>query len=269
MEININQLNSTGSDSIYQQVMNSSGISTISNFYISTTDNQDKNYEKQRIANFISMYAHHYAQHHNVNIDAIKVDLINYGLNELVYMMQVGDEALTLLVKQPCIQKGLVKEEADNLTKLHELDENVIAPIEYFENEDCELYATPYINKARCVSVVENWGVYVPEPRNHFEMFFPEDTVAVCTSIIAKLVNLYDFDDNKGLASCYITSGDFMLAEDWEDEEITIDRILPRLYLIAARSRVSCSFEEYIEMIRREFSSEYIASSDNDFIIKL
>ena len=77
--------------------------------------------------------------------------------------------------------------------------------------------------------------------------------------MIAKLVSLYDFENQEGISSCKLGGGDFMLPKGWEKQKPTIENTLNNLYLIAAREKIKCSFDKYISIIKDEFSRATIA----------
>lgn len=188
-----------------------------------------------------------------------KVQFINYGETELVYVLKVGDKKYTLLVGQPATPFGVVKREYDNLKLLHKVSpENVIAPMQYFCNKQTqkELYITPYLYQARCISSEEGEaGVFIPEPDYHFEKFSPDEKGIINSCMIAVLVKMFDKKRNLGVASCHIgEGGDFILEKGFEQEAFTYENILKRMKLIAARELVSMELGEYITRIKEEFS---------------
>lgn len=244
------------------------GIENINTCYIETNEIQDPKYEYKKITKFIDLYKEHYAKTTNMNIEDIKIEFINYGKTELVYVLtDKHKNRYTLLVKQPKVNLGEVKKEADYLTELNALHENIITPIDYFSLYDQELYATPYIHQARCIASDNAWGIYIPEPFYRFETFTKEQESVVNQCMIAKLVSFYDFEKNEGIAECKLGGGDFMLPKGWELEIPTIENTLNNLYFIAARDKVSCSFEEYTEILLDEFSKRTIDEDEGKFII--
>lgn len=189
---------------------------------------------------------------------------------ELVYVLsEKSGRRVTLLVKQPAVQLGKVNQEAQNLLALRKIDENVVSPIDYFQLGDQELYVTPYINQARCVASYGSWGMYVPEPYYRFEPFTAEQERIVNSCMIAKLVSLYDSVKREGICSCKLGGGDFMLPKGWETEIPTVEDTLNKLYLIAAREKVKCSFEEYLSIIRDEFSRTTITENPKNLIVNI
>ncbi len=257
-------------DPVFQSMKKNIGIGSIHNMYIETNEIQDVDYEYNKILKFLKKYQEHYSQKNNVNIEDLKIEFINYGKTELVYVLTENNgKRVTLLVKQPAVEFGQVKKEAEILNELKKVDNHVVNPIDYFKFGDQELYVTPYINQARCVASDYSWGMYIPEPYYRFESFTQEQQNVVTQCMIAKLVSLYDFTNQEGLKSCKLGGGDFMLPKGWEDEEPTIENTLNNLYLIAARDKVNCTFDEYLDTIRREFSMTTIDKKQEDLIINI
>ena len=58
-----------------------------------------------------------------------------------------------------------------------------------------------------------------------------------------------------------------MLPKGWEEQFPSIDDTLNKLYLIAAREKVKCSFNKYLSLIRDEFSRETINENQDDLVI--
>lgn len=240
------------------------GIGEINPFYIMCNPFLDTRKIYESIYSFILSYKKKYIVEHNLNEEDVDVKFINYGDIELVYLLEDKKNNIdyTLLVKQPDVIHGFVKKEHDNLIELSKRADFVVAPIDYYCNEECELYVTPYIPYARCIATDNVWGMYVPEPYYRFEKFTDDQESIVNTCIIAKLVSLYDFNKRKGIAACRIGGGDFMLKQGWENEELTIKNTLDSLYLIALRNTIDCEFEEYLNLIRKEFSNPLIVYLD-------
>lgn len=236
--------------------------------YIEINEIQDKNDELKKIERFLNKYVEKYTEKLNIDKSKIEVEFINYGKTELVYVLNLpNNDKITLLVKQPVVKFGKVKQEAIYLSGLKNKDNMVIAPIDYFEYGDYELYATPYINQARCIASLNSWGMYVPEPYYRFVPFNEEQEKVVITCMISKLVSLYDFDNNEGICECKLGGGDFMLPKGWELESPTIENTLSNLYLIAAREKINCSFEDYLDIIKEEFSKSTINENQNNLFI--
>lgn len=254
--------------STIEQLYKNMGLGMIDPSYVEINDLQDKDYEYSKIKKFLHKYINLYAMKNNLKKEDMKINFINYGKTELVYVLtEPKGKRVTLLVKQPGVKLGEVKKEATNLLELNKKDNMVIAPIDYYEYGDYELYTTPYINQARCIASLNSWGMYVPEPEYRFERFSKEQEKIVTTCMIAKLVSLYDFDNNEGICECKLGGGDFMLPKGWELESPTIENTLNNLYLIAAREKIKCPFEDYLDIIRREFSQITINKNQNDFFV--
>ncbi len=246
------------------------GIGMINPAYIEVNELQDKDYEYSKIKKFLKKYISQYAAAKGLDEKDFKLKFINYGKTELVYVLtDPNGERTTILAKQPAVEFGKIKQEANNLINLKNVDNNVVAPIDYYRLGDQELYVTPYINQARCVASSGSWGMYIPEPFYRFEGFTKEQEQVVNACMIAKLVSLYDFEKGKGIASCKLGGGDFMLPKGWEKENPTIKNTLRSLYLIAAREMIKCSFEEYLDIIRDEFSRQTIGEKQEDLILNI
>lgn len=184
------------------------------------------------------------------------LQFINYGDTELVYVLETNLRQYTVLVGQPAVKNGTIRKEYDNLQLLAELEPDVIVkPEYYFTNNERELYITPYFFQARCIaSQNHGWGIYIPEPYYRFENFSSEEETFVNISIIANLVRLYNEKQQVGLASCKIGGGDFILQKEWSIEPKSIENTLKKMKLIAARELIQTSFNNYLEMLRNEFS---------------
>ena len=244
------------------------GIGTINPFYIETNELQDKDYEYKKIKKFIQKYIGEYAKANGYDTNEIKVEFINYGKTELVYVVtEPNGRRFTLLTKQPAVEFGKIKQEAEYLKKLKKIDDHVVAPINYYRFGDQELYTTPYINQARCIASDAAWGMYIPEPYYRFENFTHEQESIVNPCMIAKLVSLFDLENEQGISSCKIGGGDFMLPKNWEKTNPTFDNVIDNLYLIAAREKINCSLEQYLEIIRAEFSRKTIHENQDELLI--
>jgi len=245
------------------------GIGIMSSFYIEVADDQNMSEEYAKILMFLELYKQHYALKNNIPCDDVSVEFINYGKTQLVYVLtdRVKNERFALLVKQPAVEVGKVLKEAENLKELQRVDKMVVAPVDYFRYRDQELYVTPYINQARCIASDDKWGMYVPEPYYRFESFSEEQKRIVNACMIAKLVVFYDFDRHEGISACKLGGGDFMLPKGWENEHPTVEKTMDSLYLIAAREKVKCSFEEYLQILKREFSRKTIHENQNTLVV--
>ena len=248
---------------------NTIGIGMINPMYIEINELQDKDYEYSKIRKFLKKYMVEYARKKRFDLSDLKLEFINYGKTELVYVLtEPNGERVTILTKQPAVELGKVKQEAQNLKKIKKLDKRIVAPIDYYRFGDQELYVTPYINQARCVASDETWGMYIPEPFYRFEGFTRAQEQVVNSCMIAKLVSLYNFERGQGIASCKLGGGDFMLSKGWEKETPTIQGTLKNLYLISAREMLDCSFEDYLDIIR-EFSRITINENQDKLLLNL
>ncbi len=198
-----------------------------------------------------------------------RLQFINYGDTELVYVLTVGERKYAMLLGQPCIKFGVVKKEYENLKALgKDNQQNVVVPISYFKDEKSkqELYVTPYLYQARGVGVKgKDWGVWIPEPVYHFKEFTEPEKSIINSSIIAMLIKLFDNKNNLGIGGCRVGGGDFMLEKGFEDGAITYENILKRLKLIAARELVPMSLNEYVNKLKEEFSKRtYYKTEERD-----
>lgn len=228
------------------------GIPSIGTYYQRLHRNQNPHLEQQKTDNFIKEILSTYK---TLFPNQTTFEFINYGDTEQVYVLDDGITKKTLLIGQPRLEKGIVKEEYYNLKKLGERYPNlVITPSHYLSNEYREAYLTNYIYQARCIaSQTSGYGVYIPEPYYHFENFTEEDSYQICKVIIANLIRLYDVDKNLGLAECKIGGGDFILEKEYDNEPHTEINTLKRMHLIAARKLINIELKEYIKLIKKEF----------------
>lgn len=257
-------------DSLAKGLWQNKGLGFMHPGYLVLKNGQDENKEYVKIAEFIVKYMLHYAKENNMKAEDLKLEFINHGKTELVFVLTDTDgKMLTLLVKQPAVTMGEVHEEMLNLQELNKRDKRVVAPIEYFMDNNQELYVTPYINQARCIASSTSWGVYIPEPFYRFEEFSVAEENIINACMIAKLISLYDLKKNEGISLVKLGGGDFMLPKGYEGEEITIDSIYDKLYLIAARKKVKCSLDDYIEIIRNEFSRATINEDSSKLVMNI
>jgi len=241
--------------------------------YLQLEEKHDFLYELVNIRKVLGCFVLAYCKEHDLSIEKdISVDFINYGRTELVYVMSIkGKASYTIFVKQPTVKQGKLKEEYDNLIRLRKIDSMVIAPIKYmsFDDEYCkgEAFMTPYLHQARCVASDKDWGMYIPEPFYRFEEFTTEQRFFVNMSMIAKLVYLYDDENKLGISECKLGGGDFILPKGWEKEEPCQGYTLSSLYLTAARGTINCSLEQYLDILRSEFSKETINEDQSMLLV--
>lgn len=247
------------------------GIGMMCSAYIFTRPDQETWAEYAKIEKFVHNYARKFATSKGKTIQDFDLEFINYGRTQLVYVLtdKTTDEKVTILAKQPVVEYGKVKQEAQNLRDLKKVDNHVVAPIDYYSVDEQELYVTPYIPQARCVASDTKWGMYVPEPFYRFDNFTTEQEQLVNACMIAKLVSLYDFKKGQGIGGCKLGGGDFMLPKGWETQPPTIRNTLNSLYLIAAREMLKCSFDEYLDIIRSEFSRSTINENQDELLINV
>lgn len=196
----------------------------------------------------------------------ISLHFINYGDTQLVYVFSTGTKRYAVLVGQPATEMGTVKKEFSNLRKLSKNNPNeIVTPIYYFSNKNRELYIAPYIFQSRCIASQDSgWGLYIPEPHYRFELFTDEERSLVNSSIIANLVRLFDTKNNYGIGSCKIGGGDFILEREWSFEDKNLDNTIKRMKLIAARELITTSLENYINLIKKEFSTNTYYSNESE-----
>lgn len=210
------------------------------------------------------------------------IQFINYGDTELVYVIGYGDKKYTMLIGQPSVARGKIKQEAELLKKYAAIDRaTVVAPLAYYpvispynnEKKDYfrsfykEAYITPYHMQARCVASQEDgFGIYVPEPNYHFEKFSKAESDLVCSCMIAKLVYMYDAKTKAGISACKLGGGDFILSKEWDREHLDAVDTLKNMKLIAAREEVHCTLDDYISLLKSEFSKKtyYATESARD-----
>ena len=88
--------------------MKNIGIGFINPAYIEINEIQDKDDEYKKIRKFLNKYAEKYAKTNGITMEELKIEFINYGKTELVYVLsEKNGKRVTLLVKQPLL--GLEK----------------------------------------------------------------------------------------------------------------------------------------------------------------
>ena len=239
-------------------IKESLGIPNFGPWYVQLLPDQDPFKELNDMFKFIKLVI----SNKNIsefNSDDISVHFINYGKTQLVFVATVDDtNQYTLLVNQPATKYGTGKNEFDNLNKLNRIDSKiVIKPMYYFDDNSHELYVTPYYHQARCIGVESSdWGVWIPEPKYHFENFNENDKKMINSSMVALLIKLYDEENHQGIAKCRLDGGDFMLLKGFEDYKGSSDNVLNYIKLIAARELVNISLDEYINKLKKELLNE-------------
>lgn len=185
----------------------------------------------------------------------VNLDFINWGNVELIYLANLGREGRVVTsINQPHVEKGRIKTEYENLQRLFELNPGrVVEPLAYFSDDHHELYASEYVDRARCIFSGKGrpWGMFTPEPFYHFEGFSEEVTHAVTSSMIALLVALYDQERGQGIAKTQLAGDDFILTRDFDPRDTS--SVLPNMKLIAAREMIEEPFEVYVDRVSKEF----------------
>ena len=246
-------------------IKDSLGIPNFELWYMEVLPNQDVLEELTDMLNFVESIICN-KEIIEFNSDNIDVRFINYGETQLVFVVTVDNsKQYTLLINQPATKYGVGKNEFDILNKLNQLDsELVIKPMYYFKNGRYEAYMTPYYYQARCVGVeTTQWGIWIPEPEYHFEIFNENDRKVINSAMVAMLIKLYDEENSKGIAKCRLDGGDFMLLKGFENNEISFENITNHLKLIAARELVSINLADYIDKIRAELTNQ----GNNELVI--
>lgn len=188
----------------------------------------------------------------------VKISFINYGNTELVYLAKVWDKnKFTILINQPHTSTETIKQEFENLKRLYEIDPRyVVEPLAYFANERKEysFYVTEYIDNAICIAHNPGWTAwfYNPLPYYHFENINLGTTKELNKNIIALLVNYYDEEQWMWLSETEISGNDFILTRDFNVDNL--ETVKNSIKLISARNLMKISFNEYLNLIRKEFS---------------
>lgn len=228
-------------------------------------EGQDREREVGKTNAFLWEYRNLMAK--RLGCDALDIDIkfINYGSTELVYVATFPDGTMkALLVSQPIAKEGAVAEEFENLCRLAEKNDFVVAPEEYFsssypEEKGREMFVAPYHYQALCVgNEFGGFGYWTPVPNYHFEFFSPEQSHIVNAAMIANLIRLYDQERGQGVAACHLGGGDFILEKNWNQSNPTIADTMKKMSLIAARKMIDISLDDYINLIREEFSKPTI-----------
>ena len=225
------------------------GIRNYDMQYIRINSNQSFLDEEKRINVFLELILK------DMNLEGCSIEFINYGDTELVFVIKKDGKAIkTLLVGQPIVEFGNIKEEYDNLIKLSSrFPKLVVCPDNYYTDGTMEAYQTPYYYQARCIATQFNgYGVYIPDPFYRFEYFNINDEYLVTKAIVANLIRLYDEKEQLGLAACKIGGGDFILEKRYDSLPHTDITTLDNMHLVAARKLVNTSFKDYLKLIREE-----------------
>lgn len=195
----------------------------------------------------------------NIDINNSKLEFINYGSMELVYVLKTNDEMYTVLVSQPKTGFGKLHSEYNNLIKLNEKHKEVIKPLIYLSNNKLkkELYITQYLYQARCIGInpmYNKWGIWIPEPNYHYYVLTKEVRKKLNTCMLAEILRLYDDEEKIGLSEISLGSGDFTLNKNLNS--VKEKDIINSLNLIAARKLIKMDYETYIENLTKELTSD-------------
>lgn len=198
---------------------------------------------------FANYLKENYPNYYSKNI---RIKFINFRHMEVVYVLDNGHKKYTLLMGQPNLEYGRVKNEYDNFNALSKNNDDVVSPLLYYGNPNYhrEVYMTPYYYQARCISYLdEKLGIYVPEPDYHFEEFKEDDKDVIEEVITAKIISLYNLTTHIGLDKFRVSSGDFILRKGFEDTINNVNSVFNDMKVIAARKLVNMSLDDYIDLI--------------------
>lgn len=210
---------------------------------------------------FLNSFAKHLATKYKIKQSDIDLKFINYGTMSLVYVMKVKDEQFAVFLGYPQTPFGSLEKESKNLNIFGCYSDRVIPTCHYFVCDSPlikrELFSMPYFFQARTISSKnKHFGIYIPEPEYHFKKLSQNATEVLQTCMIATLVESFDSKNKKGISKVEVVGGDFILEKDWNSNKPTIEDTLSKIKLIAARDYVECSFKDYLDLIREEFSVE-------------
>ena len=230
------------------------GISSSGMEYHQVLPSQNHLEEFFKTERFLKGFAQRAPQLFESAPNQIEIEFINWGHTQLVYVVSAADQKFTVLVGQPSAEFGMVKAEYDNLKKLALYNsQSVVEPIYYHCNNEREAYVAPYHLQAHCVaSDAVGWGTYSCAPYR-FDVFSAEQRKNVNTCMIALLIKMFDQKEQSGIAACKLGGGDFILEKSWSQEKLSIENTLKSMKLIAAREIVKVPFEDYLDLIRKEF----------------
>ena len=230
------------------------GINDYDFIYYELSPEQDFLEEIVKINNFLNLDFPMYLEKNYPNYYSkdMKIKFINWGHMEVIYVLDNGQRKYTLVMGQPSLEYGKVKSEYDNLKILSKNNEDVVSPLLYYGSPkyNREIYMTPYYYQARCISYLdEKLGVYVPEPDYHFEEFNGYKKDIIEEAITAKIISLYNLGTHVGINDFSISSGDFILERGFEDTINNVNSVFNDMKVIAARSLVNMSLDDYIDLI--------------------
>ncbi len=188
------------------------------------------------------------------------LSFVNYGSEALIFrLMSLTGELTTIVINQPCQPPEKLITKFEGLKRLHAQDHRfVIRPDTLYSTSDADFnaYTAEYFPSAKCPAYSDqhqSFGIYDPDPKYRFIPFSKERADRIKTSQIAVLVNYYDEERQQGLGSVYASGSDFLLAEEVKFDDP--DSVLNSLRLISPRGFISIPRDEYLELLREEFST--------------
>lgn len=232
------------------------GIESDEIFYILCPKGELGN-EYTKLENFLFNYKKHYARACGINVSNVEIKFINWGTDALVFVLinKAHKTFCTLVVNQPELSPQELKNQFELAKKFSKIESSIIAPTEFFESDGKALINLPYLMQAKCISCLKGkLGVYVPEPNYHFEEFSEKEKQVIDSCIIAKLVASFNHKKQQGLADVRLIMGDFVLDRNCK-ADLSLEKLFEKTSLIACRKVVNCSFLEYVNLLKTEFSA--------------
>ena len=186
----------------------------------------------------------------------IHISMLNYGNTELIYLVKFAWKwEVVVCINQPHIPPSKIKQEYENLKRLYSIDSShIVNPLAYFSVDKWySFYVTEYIKDAICIAHNPAWiaWFYNPLPYYHFENIDLKTSTQLNKNIIALLVNYYDKENWIWISDTEISWNDFLLNKDFDPKNL--QTIQDSIKLISARNNIKISFDEYLNLIRREF----------------
>lgn len=186
-----------------------------------------------------------------------KISMLNYWNTEIIYLVNFWWKwEVVACINQPITPFWKIKQEYENLKRLHDLDTNyIVNPLAFFADEKTwyAFYVTEYIKDAICIAHDQNWnhGFYNPLPSYHFECIDSEVSKQLNIWIIALLVHYYDKEKWLWISETEISWNDFLLTKEFDPKQL--ESIKDSIKLLAARNSIHISLNEYLDLIRKEF----------------
>ena len=247
------------------------GIDNYSDWYIRHSKEQNQSEEFKKVNSFVLNFCLN-NNFEELQGSKISLQFINYGDTQLVFVITIDNtKQYTLLVNQPKTRPGQGFEEFTNLTNFNKLfPETIIKPIKYYvnpNNNQQELYMTPYYYQARCVGVEtpeKGWGEWIPEPNYHFRVYSKDEGEIIKKCIVAMMIKFYDDKNKRSIAGYSLDGDDFMLKKGYEKEELNETNIIKNFVFIAARKVINIEFEEFKNRLKKELRNDF---KENENII--